>query len=725
MRTFLSFAVLALFSASFSQEAKVTYTTPAVSAKKAVAGLAEKSGMKIACSTAMDKEILILRLQDAPVDQVMAQIAAVTSGTWSKEGETSYLVPNSSMRSGEEIKLRQRLAAKIADALKKQADAFAKAAKTTPAQQPAVPAMFAGIGAGNEAMTKLALAIGANQLASVDEGGRVVFSSNPTRMQRSLPGGANAIIDEFVADYNKRAALAKQDEPAKNEVDPNMAAFMELFGNRMKKPQPITTAPAKALVVASRRGMFMGYTLELKLYDAQGKMLANSSLPLVTDMPFDPQSILKPAAPPKNEGQEIQLSALAKELYSANRSFGSLGSGGAGNLKLSKELMVALRDPVEHDPLSFVHSEALIATAQQRNEQLVADLPDGVTSVFDDLVAKGKLTPESFLSDIKGEDKAQIQEGNGWIVISAANPVKARKERTDRVALRSLIQVAQAQGYLGLDTLASYAVSNEAPLEGAPASMMYVMLFAPGAMQQGMMGMVNWEMLRLYGMLDSGQRQALRQGTRLQFGQLAPGQQTQVSKMLFGADEVLTVETQQPGRPKQDPLTELITSQIERYTGGNESDYRSEPTEVMAGGLPANGYIVVNFSTEPVAQAQTMSSDFGRAAALGPMELGMLKFFKEDPSVSQLSGQIPTLDDLKVGSRSVYNFSFYVAPLVSEKQQLNDDIIPKDAPVYKIANLPADFQKRIDSMAASFKGNPIWKMVGQMGVLGQRAVPPE
>ncbi len=707
-----------------AQQPTVTYSTVAVSAKKAIAALAEKSGMKIACSEAMQNEILVLRLQNAPIDKVLAKIASVTSGAWRNEGEISYLVPNTSVRNAEVATMRQAFATRIGDALKKQQEELAKAAKSPAPAAPAVPAPFMAMGAENPSMAKLAMAIGPRALAMVDEGSRIVFSSNPTRMQQALPPEAGPIIADFVTEYNKQAALAKQDEPAKTDADPNMAAIMEIFGNRMKKPVPITTAPAKALVVASRRGMFGGFTLDLKLYDANGKILANSSMPLVTDLPFDPQQFMKPAAPaPADEGPEIQLSPLSKELYQSGTAIGSMNGG---NLKLSKELLAALKDPVERDPLSFMQSDALITISEKRNEQLVADLPDGVLTLFDNFGPRGKLTAASFLKEIKGDEKAKVSEADGWLVVSPNDPVKSRKQRTDRAALRALITASQSKGYASLDDVAAFVMRSESPLEGAPASTTYIMLFAPGAMQQGMMGMTNWDLVRLYGQLDPAQRQALRQGTKISFGQLSPDQQAQVSKMVFGADEVLMVENRQGGNQKKsDPLTELITSQIERFTGGNENDFRTEPTEIMSSGLPASGYVEVSFTSDPVGVPQTMSTDFGRGSAVGPLELGLFKFFKDDPAMSQVSGAIPTLDDLKVGTRSVYNFSFFVAQDVSEKGQLNDDLIPKDAPTYKLANLPSNFQKRVDEMAASFKNNPIWKMIGQMGGFGQRGVPPQ
>ena len=99
MRKFVFFAVAALSCAALAQDGRVTYSTVAVSAKKALADLAQKSGMNIQCSAAMEREILILRLENAPMDEVMKQIAAVTSGTWRKEGDITYLVADSGARS--------------------------------------------------------------------------------------------------------------------------------------------------------------------------------------------------------------------------------------------------------------------------------------------------------------------------------------------------------------------------------------------------------------------------------------------------------------------------------------------------------------------------------------------------------------------------------------------------------------------------------------------------
>ena len=662
MRKIICFAIFALACVALGQDAKVTYSTVAVPVKKAVTDLAAKSGMNIACSASMDKEFVILRLKDAPMSEVMKQLAAVTSGTWTTEGETQYLTRDVAGRTLEENRLRKTFADKIAASLKKTQDALAKkpatGAKKGEDEDESFGMSFGFLGGGTS-MAKLALAIGATQLASVPEDSRVVFSTSPTRVQRQLPSSVNAIITEFVAEHNKSAAAAKHDEPAKVDSDENMAAFRDFFGMYMKKPEVITGTPAKALVIATRQALFSGYTLELRLYDANGKMLASGVTPVITEMPFDPEEFMsdkpKPAADKK--GKDIELSALSKEMYSAGGSLGSMG--GAANTKLSAELMNALRDPVARDPLSFVHSEALIAIAEQRDEQLVANVPDGLMSFFNNIGQDSTLTDVSFLKQITGDDKAKVTEANGWLVVSPANPVQARKQRADRTALRVLIDTAQSKGSVGLDDVAAYATKNDSPMEGAPATMTYILLFAPSAMQQGMMGMMDWDLLRLYGLLSPAQRDTLRQGRRIGFSNLGADQSAQLEKMLYGPSQRLMFEEQRADNSKsKDPFSDLIMGQMMRAGGQRGGDFRTEPTEVMPNGLPATGYIQVNFSSDPVAQPQTMSTDFGRGMSLGPMELGLFKFFSEDPQMSKISGAMPTMTSRMMRPRSSRTISW-------------------------------------------------------------------
>lgn len=727
MRHFTWFAVLALVGVAWAQDsfpdAKVTYTTVAVAPRQALAEISAKTGVQLQSTPIMDREVLVLRLKDAPLGEVMRKIAGATAGAWEKKGYIYYLVADMTKRQQEAATAQQKYVEGIAKRLQKMREEMAKAKEPPVKTGGADDAddMMGFLSMGESSIQKMVVALGAAAIAQVPEGGRIVYASQPTRMQRALPGNVAALIGEFIAEYNKQAIADKQSDDDLAGAPPEAAAFLEIF--KPKKREVIKGNPAKVLVALERsNGMFGGVKLEVKLFDGNGVVLAAQSSQVSVDMPFDPEEFGKPAPAPTKPSPKIELSPVSKELFNAGRSFSSMG--GASNLKLSPALMAAFADPVAHDPLSFIDSEGLIAVAENRDRQLVADLPDDLLSFWQNLKAKGDLTVDSFLAGLKDGDATVLTDADGWLVVSPGQPVEARADRTDRYALRTLIQAAQRQGYVSLDDLSAYALKNDSPMDGAPASTAYIMIFAPNAVQGSMMGSTDWDLLRLYGNLSLAQRQTLKDGGRVGFGQLPPAAQNLLNQMLFGAKTNLQVETNQP-KKDSDPLMDMMMSQISRFgRGDGGGDYRTEPTEVMPQGLPPAGYLQVAFTSEPIAMAQTVSTDFGRNFALSPLELGLFKFFKEDPSMAEMAGELPTFDDMKVGVRSVWNFSLVVASQVDQKGTLNDDRIPKDAPVYKMGALPDDFQKRIDDMAVKMKKNPFWSAIGKMGGMGRQTPPP-
>ena len=87
----------------------------------------------------------------------------------------------------------------------------------------------------------------------------------------------------------------------------------------------------------------------------------------------------------------------------------------------------------------------------------------------------------------------------------------------------------------------------------------------------------------------------------------------------------------------------------------------------------------------------------------GADELALLKMFKDMPGMEQLGGMMPTIDEVRIGERSVYEFRFTVAQGVYVEKTLNDDRVNSKSPVVKMANLPGAFAKKIDERLAAFK----------------------
>ncbi len=240
--------------------------------------------------------------------------------------------------------------------------------------------------------------------------------------------------------------------------------------------------------------------------------------------------------------------------------------------------------------------------------------------------------------------------------------------------------------------------------------MPYLMLFAPNAMQQGMMGMADWNALRLYGTLGIAQRQTLADRGRLALSTFAPNQQALLNRMLFGSQSDLRIQDPN-AKPKEEMgFLEMIRGFI---PGGASNDYRQEPTEIMPNGLPPQGFLTGSLAKEPVGKADGVDPMmmFG---ALGADELAMLRFFKEDPKMGLMAGMMPTVDRLRLGERTNIELKIFVAEDVALERQLQDNRIDANSPVVSMDNLPAEFRARIDKRLEAFKKSPFPGFPGGM-----------
>jgi len=234
--------------------------------------------------------------------------------------------------------------------------------------------------------------------------------------------------------------------------------------------------------------------------------------------------------------------------------------------------------------------------------------------------------------------------------------------------------------------------------------MIYMMIFAPNAIQSGMAGTVNWDMLRFYGSLSTLQRKNLVDGSKMTFSQCTPAQLASVRQMAFGPDEAL--EAEDPNAKKPDFEMPQIWRRL--FSAAAGGDYRTEPTEVMPNGLPSEGYVELHFTNETIAKpAGNLPAMFGNAV-LGADELALLKMFRESESMQQFAAMMPNIEEMRLGQRSIYEFKFTVAQGVTMSHNLNDDRVDANGPIVKSANLPADFQKLIEQRLVMMKKIPFF-----------------
>lgn len=724
---------LAIAGCTLAQDSatKITYSTVAVPVGRALTEMSKGLSVRLEATVPMANEIVVIRFKEATLDEAMKRIATVTAGSWEQMDGGYRLIPNSAARRQEEQAEKAAYTASLTKSLQDLVKTL-NPPKPDPNKKtdPEAEAMMAQFGFGaatspaGKAIIRLLQAIGPASLANINEKTRVVYSSRPTRVQVALPGNTSQILAQLVTEHNayaKELQNQKAAQPVNTEQSEQVRKMREFFGNFMDEDKPIVGTPTKANLVLTRQQLLGGISAVLSVFNDQGQVVVtgtqtiNVSGSMLDGLVRRAQEIQGGAQTkaPATEEKPIEFSDVTKELESISNMMQM-----ANAPKMSDELRNRLLHPDEFDPLSFSESEGLLAIANLRNKQLVAVLPDSMESMLGMLGGdNAKTTPTAFLKDLKSA--VSVVDDGQWMVVRPLTPAEARQKRFDRPALARFIQAVDSKGTCDLDDLATYAQKSESPMENQ-STMRYIIFFAPTAMQSGFMSMTNWDMLRFYGALPVGMKNSLIEGGRIPFSQLNPTQRAALQQMAFGPDQSISVERNDEKKPDYE-LPGMMKQLFQRSAGG---DFRSEPTEVMPNGLPSNGYVIVNFSQEPVTKATGNVPTYLANASLGMDELALLKYFSEMPSMAQFSAMMPRLDQLRVGERKLYNFKFMLAPGVSITQTLHDDSFPKNGKIVSMANLPEDMQKRVQDRIAAIKKIPFFDPAF-LGGGRQQTAPPQ
>ncbi len=721
MRRLLCLVVLAGSSWASAQDAnlKITFSSPAARLDKELADVGKLASVALATSPDMAQEIVLIHVKDMPLQTLMAKIAFVTSGRWTTEGTGYRLVVDSEARRGEAIASRAGRMKKIDESIKKLAETIEKKPNLTAANigdgQTHGTASFGMTGAGlnlggdespaGRALIRILKLMGSGPFAAIENGGRAVWATNSNRSQGPLPGGSSGVIQTLVIEQRVLAESAAKNKKPETETgeEGEMAKQMrEMFGvDTDAMTKQLDGPPAKVLLIASRDSILGGISVSLLLYDTNGKVLLSARQNLsagggflnIGDLQAIPDQMKKRAKPV--EGKEILLSKLSSEMQAVRSTSGM--NPASLDAKIPDDLRKIMLKPDERDPLSFADSEATIALAESKGEGVVAELPDSLLQ-FNIGGGQEKLTLTSF--DEKLRKSALISDADGVMVVKPIDPYMERKTRVDRVALGQFVRIVSGKEFAGLDDLAQYALKNPSPFE-TPASTSYFITFSPDVLQSGMGGRSDWDMLRLYATLTPDARNGLARGGVMPLGNLTPQQTGYATRLLFGANAHLEVED--PNAKKSD-TPEFMQAALAMFK--MPSDFRSEPTEAMPDGFPRRGVLTMNLSVEPV--AKSTSQGMMGMAPLGLDELSMIKFFKESPQFAQMQAYMPNLNELRIGSRSIYHFKFHVAQGVTDSQTLMDNTMARDAATVPLSSLPDEMQKQLNARIEALKKLPFF-----------------
>lgn len=441
----------------------VSLSVPGLPVREAVALIAKQTGEDLRVRDDANLNTLVIDVDGVELDALLKKIADVTGARWQVEGERRTLVTDddtNALLENRESAACEAVMARALDALPK-ADApisqiqieglVAQAEEIGKVLEVWIPddtqrAVLASIRVSRPVTRlarQLAAAIGAQELAKVGVGQRLVYSTTPVGSETRLPRAAGDALRMYAIEYGHwRAAVGRSVAayPVKNPEDPRFGLVQD-------------GEPTQLLVEVSRPIELPRINVVVRVADADGKVLESGfhTLSLAEDrdlVRIEPDIAFEPP----RRLREVQ----------AFLTFTDFVSTATGPVAVPLDVTELLRDPVGHDPVALGLGPLLIAMSRAVGADLVACVPD---TALDWYYRRQGVVPERWtvnaaLSEVESQWPCDVLIGDGWATVAPKWILDARRKYFDRGSLKRLFSAQKAERFVSHERAREYASSQ-------------------------------------------------------------------------------------------------------------------------------------------------------------------------------------------------------------------------------------------------------------------------
>lgn len=704
-------ATFLLAIAAQDQPATMTLETSVLNAPAIVQLVADASKRKLAASPEMANNVLLIKVKDADAQGVIDRIAKVTLGKWMDREGVLTLMPDAAAR-------KKAIDTQNAEKLERmekslgywenprgeaEGEDFGEMTKEEIAE---LMKMRQEELAQQKAVAQLIRNVGLRRIAAMEPGERVVYSDRPNAAQVRLNGPWNQMYASMKMRFDRGDFSYDGDMGDFEEgMPPDMAEFMAIQRAMAEQTKPFDGVPVKFLLAIQRpsNGGYYGYsgsdTANAQLFALD----KNGSAAYVTSMSFDGgmaaedmMGIGVPPAeaggeevqtPPEPQGRPIKFTPEELEL--------GLGMYGSAMPEATAVKLQASYTDLSKDPLDIVGGTILRRVAEAGDLDVVANLPDSV-ALSRYMLSKDyqqHVTIEFIEENLTSNGGALCEEKDGWLEVSPANFDQHVATRMDRPTLAAYAaSLAQGQG-MKLDMVAEFMYQN--PYSASNGLFQVLKEMSPSA--NSWMGNDNVPIMRFWGSLTPGHRQALRSKQPLSIGSLSKASRDLLSWYVYSTE--LQLQPPPPAAFDKYSLparTMVGMMMFGGFGGGGMRSWLSEPTESLPQGLPANGRITVDLWSEicfvPAASAMNPMIP----GVLGATEMVMLDAFRaaSPNEASEILNSLPTR--ATVGRRTNMALTMAFSPQVQAVGHLSDVELSADRRMVNLISPPADIKASID-----------------------------
>jgi|GEM_PF-5437691 len=403
------------------------FDCPAATADKALAQLGQALDVHLEADRTVAKQVVALRLITLDKKQALADLAKATHGEWAetKSGLRLTLSSDQMRRLWNEERDRQlqwlqpQLNRRLAELKAHEMfDANAVKALMDERKRRDDVRFFYPNAPESRAVIRTAQALGASQLAALHPGQKLVFASNPSRIQRELPVGIEEIASEAVAE--------------------NLTYLRALSSVNDQISIPLA-APITRIMIGATRALDSD-KVKLTLIICFAGKRPN----IVGMMDFAPEA----SAGSRDGGtfDRFASAPLAKEIHQII------------NAPIPGPPSAELRDiwchPEKFEPLGQVVQTSLDAVAAAVGKNLVACIPDQAIDGF--VNEKAMLSPRDMLRT----GGMRVDDSSASVIVSPIEFAPAIEDRSDRKALGAYMRAIDREGASSLEAETEFARSR-------------------------------------------------------------------------------------------------------------------------------------------------------------------------------------------------------------------------------------------------------------------------
>lgn len=510
------------------------------------------------------------------------------------------------------------------------------------------------------ACSRLAALLPARDLATIPDGGRVVFSTAPTKMQRPLVGDVKGVFVEM---------LEEQARLDKSIADQGLSIKNPQWAGRLKSG---ATLPNKVLIIVTRR-QEQGLHVVARLANTRGEITTEEAIDIKPEAERNPFLTSEIAGDKSTAMTPHPVLQNLSKVIGANNTDRSFLTSDARDVLLKPDL-------TEPGEIMLGHMVREHAKGEKLNLVAVISERSCIAGIVMATVAKPSWSRLAMILNLIGDD---AKRSKGWLTICPRDPIENERTQIDRRILAEVASIGLSGKQPTLDQRIRFAKSFEGDY--------YWNLLGIWSLMAGLNGdFEDFDALRFYGSLSPTQLLTLKnEGGFYQYANLSDQQKRQLHYMTFVQRPYIST--------KREQVESEVPIETMRYGA-----LTNEPTEALPEGIPGNAVFTM------VDEMKEAVYGIGKVGAIQKqpitaMDLAWQQYSKSRLDLYPWASDQPTYESFRIGSQQTISMLFQFNTVASATRRIEQIRFSDEGKPLTLAQLGKKFNDDFNRFLKQYK----------------------